>query len=108
MEKGEHAAKLRAAIARAGFSRQVVADAVGVNSRTVTNWTTGAHMPGDRERERLRRVLPGYDDPGDPVENAVHTSQLTEDRRYELIAFYKRLVREQRESGNNPRRRHHM
>ena len=45
MDKAEHAARLRAAMATRNADRRVVADAVGVSVRTVTNWSTGATMP---------------------------------------------------------------
>jgi DNA-binding XRE family transcriptional regulator len=99
MEKAEHGARLKVAMARAGAQREVVADALGVASRTVTNWTTGKTMPQDTEREALRKLFPGYDDPGDPVEVAIMNSGLTEDRRYALVGTYKRMLREQTEGG---------
>lgn len=98
MDKTEHGSRLAAAMARKGADRQVVADAVGVNVRTVTNWTTGATMPSDRERAALGRMFPGYDSPGDPVEVAIMASELTEDRRYYLIGTYKKMLREQSEA----------
>lgn len=101
MEKAEHGARLRTAMAAAPMERGVVADAVGVNIRTVTNWTTGKTMPSDRERHLLRQLFPGYDAPGDPVEIAIMNSELTEDRRYALVGTYKRLLREQSEGGSS-------
>lgn len=79
------------------MDRGVVAVAADVNKRTVTNWTTGQTMPSERERAALRKLLPGYDDPGDPVEVAIMNSELTEDRRYALVGVYKRMLREQAE-----------
>lgn len=100
MEKAEHAERLRAAMARRNLDRRAVGDAVGVKPRTITNWTRGAHMPGPNEREALRRLFPGYDDPGDGVVIAIMGSELTEDRRYALVAAYKRLLREQQEGAD--------
>lgn len=95
MEKAEHAQRLREAMARRGLDRTVVAAAAGVGTRTVTNWSTGKTMPNPQERESLRRLLPGYDTPGDPVEIAIMASALTEDRRHAAVATYKKLLREQ-------------
>lgn len=95
MDKAEHASRLRAAMASRGVDRKVVADAVGVNTRTVTNWTTGTTMPDPNDRAALRTLFPAYDDPGDSVMVAIMGADLTEDRRYALLATYKRLLREQ-------------
>ncbi|HKY57635.1 MAG TPA: hypothetical protein VJL80_06325 [Aeromicrobium sp.] len=97
MEKAEHAARLRAAMAARGADRTTVVDATGVAVRTVTNWTTGKTMPSNTERASLRRLFPGYDEPGDPVEVAIMSSELTEDRKYALVGNYKRMLREQAE-----------
>lgn len=99
MDKNEHGTRLRTAMARGNLNRQVVADTVGVSLRTVTNWITGKTMPSDRERAALQKMFPGYNDPGDPVEVAIMSSELTEDRRYALVGTYKRLLREQAEGG---------
>lgn len=98
MEKQEHAARLRSAMAARNLDRATVADSVGVVVRTVTNWTTGATMPKPGERAALRQLLPAYDEPGDSVVIAIMGSELTEDRRYALLAEYKRLLREQDET----------
>lgn len=97
MEKAEHGARLRAAMATRGHERADVVAATGVAARTVTNWTTGQTLPSDRERAVLRKLYPGYDDPGDPVEIAVRNSTLTEDRQHLVLGTYKRLLREQDE-----------
>lgn len=91
----EHGLQLKAAMSRRSLDRRVVADYVGVKSRTVTNWTSGATMPDSGQRERLRDLLGSYDTTGDPVEVALATSPLTEDRRHLVLAEYKRLLREQ-------------
>lgn len=96
MEKHKHGAALKAAMAMQGMDRQVVADATGVAVRTVTNWTSGATLPSAREREVLRRLLGAYDHGGDPVENAVRSSELTEWRQDAVLSFYKRNLHEQR------------
>lgn len=98
MDKQQHGAALRTAMARAGFDRQVVADAAGVKVRTVTNWTTGNTMPSPKERAALEGLLGEYAKPGDPVEVAVRASRLTEDRQYVVLGVYKRELREQDES----------
>lgn len=97
MNKSEHAERLRAAMARKGLERQDVADAVGVVTRTITNWTTGKTTPSERERIALRALLGPYDTAGDPVELAVRASELTEDRQDTVVGFYKRNLREQKE-----------
>lgn len=99
MEKAEHGKRLKAAMAGRGMDRKAVEDAVGRGPRTVTNWTTGNTMPDDVDRAKLRKLFPGYDDPGDAVEVAVRGSALTEDRQYDVIATYKRLLREQAEGS---------
>jgi transcriptional regulator with XRE-family HTH domain len=99
MDKTEHGQRLRAAMAANGRDREFVADATGRGVRTVTNWTSGETMPSDRERAALRKLFPGYDTPGDPVEIAVRGSELTEDRQDTVLGFYKRQLREQRESA---------
>lgn len=97
MDKEEHGQRLRAAMARRGLDRNAVAAVTNRKPRTVTNWTSGETMPSDAEREALRRLLGPYDDPGDAVEVAIRSSDLTEDRRYQLLGVYKRLAREQAE-----------
>lgn len=100
MDKATHAAKLRAAMASRGADRSAVVGATGVAVRTVTNWTTGKTMPSNTERAALRRLFPGYDEPGDPVEVSIMGSGLTEDRKYALVGEYKRMLREQGAEGN--------
>ena len=63
MDKQEHGTALKAAMARQGLDRQVVADAAGVGVRTVTNWTTGATLPSAREREVLCLMSEGLSNP---------------------------------------------
>lgn len=97
MEKAEHAAKLRRAMAEQGVSRDAVADYVGVAPRSVTNWTSEKKpmMPGPVERAALRRLLGDYDMEGDPVEVAIERSTLIRWRRDELKAAYQRHLYEQ-------------
>lgn len=103
MEKHEHGARLRAAMATRGMDRTLVADAAGVGVRTVTNWTTGKTMPSATERAALRQLLGEYDAEGDPVETAVKASRLTEDRQYVVLGVYKRELREQDEAEERRR-----
>lgn len=99
MDKVEHGSRLKVAMAARGMQREDVATAANVKARTVTNWTSGVTMPDDNDRATLRKLFPGYDDPGDPVEVAIMSSGLTEDRRHTLVGMYKRLLREQAEGG---------
>lgn len=103
MDKQEHGARLKAAIARRRLSREDVAEAASVKPRTVTNWTSGVTMPSDVERVLLRELLGDYDNPGDPVEVAVRGSRLTEDRQYTVLGVYKRELREQDEADERRR-----
>lgn len=95
-EKEAHGLRLKTAMARAGIGRGDLADQLKVAPETVTNWRSGRTMPDLRQLHRLTEILGAYNDPGDPVEIAVRASPLTEDRQYEVIAFYKRMAREQR------------
>lgn len=96
MDKQEHGKRLAAAMAARSLDRQAIADATGRGVRTVTNWTSGAHMPSDMERAVLRRLLGDYDNPGDPVEVAVRQSGLHEWRQDAVLSTYKRNLHEQR------------
>jgi len=82
-------------MAAKGFDRRVVADATGVQVRTVTNWTTGATMPSSTERASLRRLLGEYDVDGDPVEVAIRASVLVDWRQDLVLSHYKRNLHEQ-------------
>lgn len=99
MDKAEHGTLLKRAIGARGLSRQTVADYTNVNPRTVTNWTAGETMPSERERGALRTLLGPYDLYADPVEVAIRSSELTEDRQDTVLGFYKRQLREQREQA---------
>ena len=70
---------------------------LGVSDRTVRNWEGGATRPPPDMALRLREELGDFDSEGDPVEAAVRKSELTEDRQYDVIGYYKRRLREQRE-----------
>lgn len=99
MEKEEHARLLRAAMAERGVSREILAVAVDVSTRTVGNWTSRKKptMPEDAYRARIRAVLgDDYDRPGDAVERAVRASALQEWRKDAVVSFYKRNLHEQR------------
>jgi len=51
----------------------------------------------------LRNLLGDYDNPGDPVEVAIRSSRLTEDRQYAVLGVYKRQLREQDEETEGRR-----
>lgn len=97
VNKDEHGRRLLAAMAAGRHDREALAKATGRGVRTITNWTSGRTMPTDAERRLLRDLLGDYDNPGDPVEVAVRGSELTEDRQYDVIGYYKRRLREQRD-----------
>jgi transcriptional regulator with XRE-family HTH domain len=97
MDKVQHGLRLKAAMAAQRLGREDIATAADVKVRTVTNWTSGATMPSDRERAVLRRVLGDYDNPGDPVEVALRGSELHEWRQDAVLSTYKRHLHEQRE-----------
>lgn len=96
MDKQEHGRRLKSAMASRRYDRQVIADATGVQPRTVTNWTSGATMPSSTERAALRALLGEYDALGDQVEVAVRSSELHEWRQDAVLSFYKRNLHEQR------------
>lgn len=96
MDKADHGNLLRQAMTARSMSRVDLADALGVDVKTVTNWRGGKTMPSDRDRGRLRDLLGAYDYAGDPVESAVYRSELTEDRQHAVVGFYLRQLREQR------------
>lgn len=96
MDKETHGLRLKAAMAARRLNRTVIADATGVGERTVTNWTSGKTMPSPAERTALRAYLGDYDNPGDPVEAAVRSSELIDWRQHEVLSTYKRHLHEQR------------
>lgn len=96
MNKEEHGRRLREAMASTGKSRTDVADVLGANVKTVTNWRSGSTMPSAADRELLRRLFPGYDAAGDPVEVALRGSELVEWRQDAVLSTYKRNLHEQR------------
>lgn len=100
MEKAEHAKRLRDAIATSRrYGRTDIEAATGKGYRTVSNWVSESKpmMPSDKDRATLRKMFPGYDEAGDPVEVAVRQSRLTEDRQYTVLGTYKRELRLQDE-----------
>ena len=97
MNKDEHGRRLKAAMAAKRLSREDVAEAASVKTRTVTNWTSGSTMPSDRERSALRVLLGDYDTPGDPVIVALGQSELVEWRQDAVRSTYRRHLSEQRE-----------
>lgn len=80
-----------------GVSPDTIATAVGKSRRAIGYWTSenSPTVPSERDRELLRSLLGPYDILGDEVEIALANSELTEDRRYEVLAVYKRLLRQQ-------------
>ena len=96
MDKAEHGKRLREAMASTGKSRTDVALVLGANVKTVTNWRGGVTMPSAEDRAILRRMFPGYDAQGDPVEVALRGSELTEWRQDAVLSTYKRNLHEQR------------
>jgi N-acetylglucosamine kinase-like BadF-type ATPase len=97
MDRAEHAANLRRAMAQAGLTNGDVATALGVSVRTVVNWISRNEptVPNDRMQAALSRLLPGYADGGDPVEVAIARADMAPFRRSELLAMYQRLLHEQ-------------
>jgi transposase len=57
MDRAEHAANLRRAMAQAGLNNSDVATALGVSVRTVVNWISRSQptMPNDRDQAGLSR-----------------------------------------------------
>jgi transcriptional regulator with XRE-family HTH domain len=100
MDRSEYAAHLRAAIARKGFTKTAVADVIGVQLRTVTNWTSEKKptTPGPIEQEKLRQLLGEFDQPGDEVIAAIERSRLVDWRRDAVRSVYRKNLREQDEA----------
>lgn len=96
MDKAEHGRRLKSAMAARGFTREQIADATGVNVRTVTNWTTGKTSTPEMNKATLRRMLGEYDSTGDPVEVALSHSELTDWRQDAVRSAYRRHLHEQR------------
>ena len=97
MDKQEHASRLRAAMAKRGASNEDVAAYTQSSTRSVINWRGGANLPLPADREKLRRLFPGYDEPGDLVLAALSQSELVEWRRDAVRSTYRRHLSEQRE-----------
>lgn len=96
METTTYGVRLQNARKRAGYrTQQALGDALGVSGRTVRNWETGYTTPDHKAKTALRDVLGHFDVEGDEVEAAVMQSDLTEDRKYAVIGYYKRQIREQ-------------
>lgn len=96
MDRAEHATLLRRAMAQAEVTNGDLATALGVSTRTVVNWISRSDptMPSEVLQEKLRRLLPGYVDAGDPVEVALNRAELSAWRRSTLIAEYQRHLHE--------------
>jgi hypothetical protein len=79
-----------------------LAEAVGVSTRSVTNWIspTDPKMPRETENEQLRELLPGYSDGGDGVVASITRSELAPWRRAALVAAYLRHLHEQLREEN--------
>lgn len=99
MNKQEHGQALKRAMGVYDVGRQSLALSLDVSPRTVTNWTTGSTMPSERERAAIRKLLPGYDAEGDPVEKAIRRSELIDWRQDAVLSVYKRNLHEQREEA---------
>lgn len=96
MDKQEHGRRLAAAMAAKRYGREVIADATRRDVRTVTNWKRGKTMPSDAERHILRQLLGDYDNPGDPVEVAIRSSELVDYRQNRVLAVYQENLHQQR------------
>jgi transcriptional regulator with XRE-family HTH domain len=105
VDKFEYAARLREAIARQGYTKTALADAVEVKLRTVTNWTSREKptTPGPVDQEKLRRLLGDFDRPGDEVIAALDRSPLTEWRRDAVRSVYRKHLHEQDEEAERRR-----
>lgn len=60
MDASEHGRKLQARLTEKGVDRQLLAGIVGVDSRTVGNWTRGRTLPTLEMYLRLCDVLGDY------------------------------------------------
>lgn len=94
-DKRTHGQQLSQAMDAQAKGRKAIADLLGVNVRTVTNWTTGRTMPTEGEKTILRAELGNYDAPGDLVESAIRRSGLVEWRQDAVISEYKRHLYDQ-------------
>lgn len=98
MEKVEHARLLRAAMVEKGINAKVLADTVGVSSRTVGNWISRKEptMPSDTDKANLTKLLGDYQaGAGDPVEVSIRRSDLQPHRQSRVIAVYQEQLYEQ-------------
>lgn len=96
MDKSGHGKRLKQAMTDRGISRNTLADVLGVDVKTVTNWRSGTTMPSETYRALLRQVFGPYDAAGDQVEVAVRSSELVEWRQDAVLSVYKRNLHEQR------------
>lgn len=88
--------RLQAARKAAGIrTQQALGDMLGVSDRTVRNWESDSHPVPREYHDRISKILGGFAFAGDQVEAAVRASRLTEDRQYDVLGTYKRLLREQ-------------
>lgn len=79
-------------------TQAALAAAVGLGARQIRNYENGTSHAGPGIREQFRKLLGDFAYPGDPVEQAVFASELTEDRAHMVVGYYKTKLREQRES----------
>lgn len=102
MDKQEHAAALRTAMARKQMSNKKLANVLGVHEKTIGNWRSGETLPSLADRMRLEKLFPGYANAtqADPVEAALMASPLAEHRRLRVLAAYRsELYEQQREAS---------
>src|SRR5688572_8588120 len=95
--EGTYGQRLQAARKMAGYkTQQALGDVIGVSSKTIRNYKTGATSPDAATKATLRRLLGDFDDPGDAVESAIRRSELTDWRKAAVISEYQRHLYEQR------------
>lgn len=78
------------------WSQQQLADALGVSTKTVSNWENGRNDP----RSSLGAIEKLFgtsltENHADPVEAAIRASRLAEWRQDAVLSFYKRNLHEQ-------------
>lgn len=92
--------RLQAARKSAGFrTQEALGDLLGVTSRTIRYWEADTYPVPLEYRDKLAELLGNIFVEGDPVEVAVRSSRLTEDRQYVVLGTYKRQLREQDEES---------
>lgn len=101
MTETDYGKRLQAARKAAGYrTQEAFGDLLGVTSRTVRYWEAGTYPVPLEYRDKITELLGGgVFAEGDPVEVAVRSSRLTEDRQYVVLGTYKRQLREQDEEA---------